>query len=494
MLPDDGTSGDVVIGDVEAESRRYTPDEIDLNLCLARIWNNGKGGQCGRPPHGAGDFCSTHIKQLESNKGLSHGRVDGLVPMAKLREFWKAVGQFGTEAPPPAPSVPALPPMVVPRRHAERVETDRPVRMAAWPSVASGDARRAQAPPVPKDKGSDDDPLVPLRSRSRRQTHISDVEARSRSSDDEASSVRKRSRVPDDDAPPVPYRQPRARHEVPAASQPTTEDVCSAEVMKKSKGIDEEPLKAGLLDEPPKEEFSTNEAQCLTVDGRAVASAGHWCISDIWDAALPRGRIPRLRCRMADGCGEHLEEALASTALASLQRAAPKVWDYSRCPRAREVCMTSDAVRLIRDGVMQWFWSFLEELQALSLHRVCLLDGTDALSQSEVSLRCHRVYDFSLQAALLAKDDSSEEATARRNDGRNVTEEAEQVWRDKLDRGQRLQRICPADLRGALEATRAVRSVSLNSSVSRKMPSASRQWCMRLLMQETLHAGAFART
>merc|ERR1719374_409171 len=145
MLPDDGTSGDVVIGDVEAESRRYTPDEIDLNLCLARIWNNGKGGQCGRPPHGAGDFCSTHIKQLESNKGLSHGRVDGLVPMAKLREFWKAVGQFGTEAPPPAPSVPALPPMVVPRRHAERVETDRPVRMAAWPSVASGDARRAQA-------------------------------------------------------------------------------------------------------------------------------------------------------------------------------------------------------------------------------------------------------------------------------------------------------------------------------------------------------------
>lgn len=46
--------------------------EIDPKRCLARVWNQGTGGQCARKPKDADQvFCTQH-----SLKGMHHGRVD----------------------------------------------------------------------------------------------------------------------------------------------------------------------------------------------------------------------------------------------------------------------------------------------------------------------------------------------------------------------------------------------------------------------------------
>ena len=49
-------------------------------LCMARIWNNGKGGQCHKRPIVGTDFCGCH-------KMTAHGRVDGPIPPKKLAAF-----------------------------------------------------------------------------------------------------------------------------------------------------------------------------------------------------------------------------------------------------------------------------------------------------------------------------------------------------------------------------------------------------------------------
>ena len=63
----------------------YTPRSIDLTRCMARTWNDGKGGQCGKPKRPGGRFCLFHAKQ-EGEKGW-HGAVDGDIPLGKLVEF-----------------------------------------------------------------------------------------------------------------------------------------------------------------------------------------------------------------------------------------------------------------------------------------------------------------------------------------------------------------------------------------------------------------------
>jgi len=68
---------------MDEASRRYTPAVIDQAICLARVWNSGTGGQCGRK-RTSDVFCHLH-----TTKWQVHGRVDGPVPESKLREFEK---------------------------------------------------------------------------------------------------------------------------------------------------------------------------------------------------------------------------------------------------------------------------------------------------------------------------------------------------------------------------------------------------------------------
>ena len=37
--------------------KRFSPEEVDEFKCLARIWNGGRGGQCGHPRERGSDFC-----------------------------------------------------------------------------------------------------------------------------------------------------------------------------------------------------------------------------------------------------------------------------------------------------------------------------------------------------------------------------------------------------------------------------------------------------
>jgi len=79
----------------QAPAIPFTPAQIDYELCLARTWGKGLGAQCGRSPV-LGEFCMVHGKD---DKWKVHGRVDGPVPEAKLREFRKSSGQEQPEAP-----------------------------------------------------------------------------------------------------------------------------------------------------------------------------------------------------------------------------------------------------------------------------------------------------------------------------------------------------------------------------------------------------------
>merc|ERR1711972_1277169 len=55
--------------------------------CKARTWNTGHGGQCSRARCGDSDFCGAHAR---GETWRTHGRVDGPIPIAKLREFLHA--------------------------------------------------------------------------------------------------------------------------------------------------------------------------------------------------------------------------------------------------------------------------------------------------------------------------------------------------------------------------------------------------------------------
>jgi len=70
--------------DPDAASKRFTPAQIDATRCLARTWAGGRGGQCAAKPAGGAPFCPVHSKD---DKWRLHGRVDGTIPAAKLREF-----------------------------------------------------------------------------------------------------------------------------------------------------------------------------------------------------------------------------------------------------------------------------------------------------------------------------------------------------------------------------------------------------------------------
>eukprot|EP00928_Gymnodinium_smaydae_P095203 TRINITY_DN814_c0_g1_i2.p1 TRINITY_DN814_c0_g1~~TRINITY_DN814_c0_g1_i2.p1 ORF type:complete len:820 (+),score=186.04 TRINITY_DN814_c0_g1_i2:183-2462(+) len=66
--------------------------------CMARVWGNGVGGQCSRPPRAGGDLCAQHCNLLETNGCLPHGRVDGEVPTEKREEFHSGKVGFNVES------------------------------------------------------------------------------------------------------------------------------------------------------------------------------------------------------------------------------------------------------------------------------------------------------------------------------------------------------------------------------------------------------------
>lgn len=46
-------------------------------LCMARVWNSGRGGQCSRMRQGQSQFCAQHLRMVRDRKqGLPYGRVD----------------------------------------------------------------------------------------------------------------------------------------------------------------------------------------------------------------------------------------------------------------------------------------------------------------------------------------------------------------------------------------------------------------------------------
>jgi len=61
---------------------RYTPSDTSDDLCVARTWNRGKGGQCTHQKK-SGDFCSLHA----GDSWKLHGRVDGPITASKLKHF-----------------------------------------------------------------------------------------------------------------------------------------------------------------------------------------------------------------------------------------------------------------------------------------------------------------------------------------------------------------------------------------------------------------------
>lgn len=73
-----------LIPDKKKKNLSQSKTKEDTNTCqdrcMARIWNNGYGGQCHRIKKES-DYCLLHYKQSQ-RKGLPHGRID--MPCPKI--------------------------------------------------------------------------------------------------------------------------------------------------------------------------------------------------------------------------------------------------------------------------------------------------------------------------------------------------------------------------------------------------------------------------
>jgi hypothetical protein len=67
----------------------FTPSRIDPSRCMARIWADGRGGQCTKAKSAGGRFCKVCARKL------AHGAVDGPIPEKKLLEFKKRANKLG---------------------------------------------------------------------------------------------------------------------------------------------------------------------------------------------------------------------------------------------------------------------------------------------------------------------------------------------------------------------------------------------------------------
>eukprot|EP00931_Biecheleriopsis_adriatica_P070670 TRINITY_DN44455_c0_g1_i1.p1 TRINITY_DN44455_c0_g1~~TRINITY_DN44455_c0_g1_i1.p1 ORF type:complete len:251 (+),score=52.54 TRINITY_DN44455_c0_g1_i1:76-828(+) len=122
--------------------QRFTPAKINDELCLARTWNGGAGGQCKFRPVSGQEFCRHHAS---NDKWKVHGRLDGPIPEKKLREFERNKPvRFAPQAEEPSPKkirvehrkVDALPPSA-PEVHSAFGDTLKPeVKKDAKPMKA----------------------------------------------------------------------------------------------------------------------------------------------------------------------------------------------------------------------------------------------------------------------------------------------------------------------------------------------------------------------
>jgi len=77
--------------------------DVRRELCMARVWAGGFGGQCTRAPGpNCGNLCSIHATQRATGKGLVHGLVDGPVPQSKFLEMVRAVAHGAQARAPPS--------------------------------------------------------------------------------------------------------------------------------------------------------------------------------------------------------------------------------------------------------------------------------------------------------------------------------------------------------------------------------------------------------
>jgi len=79
----DGRSSAPPLGGLSAASKEFTPATVDIALCLARTWNNGRGGQCARRASHGRRFCGHHNEE----NSREHGALDEEIPEGKLAEF-----------------------------------------------------------------------------------------------------------------------------------------------------------------------------------------------------------------------------------------------------------------------------------------------------------------------------------------------------------------------------------------------------------------------
>lgn len=74
----------------------------DRRRCLARIWNEGAGGQCTRLKEQNGDLCGNHQSMYIRDGFLPHGRIDGVIPDKKRSEYESAQLAHSTDRLSPA--------------------------------------------------------------------------------------------------------------------------------------------------------------------------------------------------------------------------------------------------------------------------------------------------------------------------------------------------------------------------------------------------------
>ncbi|CAE8614496.1 unnamed protein product, partial [Polarella glacialis] len=60
---------------------------IDSSRCMARIYNEGLGGQCSRKRDHPKFLCGSHQTMMDTKGRLTHGWIDGAVPEAKATEI-----------------------------------------------------------------------------------------------------------------------------------------------------------------------------------------------------------------------------------------------------------------------------------------------------------------------------------------------------------------------------------------------------------------------
>ena len=68
-------SGEAGPGEEGARWKRFTPSAVDASKCLARTWNEGRGGQCQRNSQAGKDLCQAHAKKVGAEGWL--GMVTG---------------------------------------------------------------------------------------------------------------------------------------------------------------------------------------------------------------------------------------------------------------------------------------------------------------------------------------------------------------------------------------------------------------------------------